>query len=49
MIAVEALKKGATDYVIKSPKHIRRLPNAVDTVLEKKDIGELRKPLFYIS
>jgi two-component system response regulator len=49
VVAVEALKKGAVDYVIKSPKHIRRLPNAVDAVLEKKDIGKLRKPLFYIS
>lgn len=35
-IAVEALKKGAADYVIKSPSHIRRLPNAIDAVLDKK-------------
>jgi len=35
-IAVEALKKGAADYVIKSAKHIRRLPNAIATVLEQE-------------
>jgi len=36
-VAVAALKKGAADYVIKSPKHIRRLPNAITTVLEQKE------------
>ena len=32
-IAVEALKAGADDYVIKQPSHIRRLPQTIDAVL----------------
>ena len=35
-VAVEALKKGAEDYVIKSPKHIRRVQNAIKAVLGKR-------------
>lgn len=35
-IAVEALKRGAADYVIKTPAHIRRLPLAIHAVLEKR-------------
>jgi PAS domain S-box-containing protein/putative nucleotidyltransferase with HDIG domain len=34
-IAVAAMKSGAADYVIKSPKHIRRLPQTILAVLEK--------------
>jgi len=34
--AVEAMKGGAADYVIKKPEHIRRLPLAIHAVLEKK-------------
>ncbi|MCL4858927.1 MAG: PAS domain S-box protein [Caldilineaceae bacterium] len=33
-IAVEAMKRGVADYVIKSPDHIRRLPRTLHTVLE---------------
>ncbi len=36
IIAVEALKRGAADYVIKTPAHIRRLPLAIHAVLEKR-------------
>jgi len=35
-IAVEAMKEGFDDYVLKSPKHIRRLPLAVKNAIEKK-------------
>ena len=34
-IAVEAMKMGASDYVIKSPSHIRRLPGTISAVLKK--------------
>lgn len=33
-VAVTAMKQGAADYVIKSPKHIRRLPATIYAVLE---------------
>jgi len=32
-IAVAAMKAGASDYVIKTPQHIRRLPNTIHNVL----------------
>ena len=35
-IAVKALKQGASDYVIKRPQHIRKLPQTILTVLEKE-------------
>ncbi|WP_290623331.1 PAS domain S-box protein [Archaeoglobus sp. UBA231] len=34
--AVEAMKAGFDDYVLKSPKHIVKLPVAVEAVIEKK-------------
>ncbi len=34
-IAIEAMKRGAADYVIKTPQHLRRLPLTINTVLEK--------------
>ena len=36
-IAVEAMKAGLADYVLKSPKHAIRLPAAVQSVLERSD------------
>lgn len=33
-VAVEAMKKGLNDYVLKSPKHYVRLPSAIRAVLE---------------
>ena len=42
-IAVEALKRGAADYVIKSPQHIRRLPETIHAVLEKRRLEEERQ------
>lgn len=38
--AVIALKRGAADYVIKTPEHIRRLPQTIRAVLEKKQVEE---------
>ncbi|MBN1876040.1 MAG: response regulator [Anaerolineae bacterium] len=35
-VAAEAIKRGAADYVIKTPKHIQHLPHTIYTVLEKK-------------
>ncbi|MCF8087691.1 MAG: response regulator [Desulfotignum sp.] len=35
-IAVKALKQGASDYVIKRPQHIRKLPQTILAVLEKQ-------------
>ena len=39
-IAVEALKRGAADYVIKSPSHIRRLPETIRSVLSRRRLEE---------
>ena len=41
-IAVDALKRGASEYVIKTPAHIQRLPQTIYTVLEKKRLAEER-------
>lgn len=37
-IAVEAMKKGLDDYVLKSPKHLIRLSQAVQTVWENSQL-----------
>ncbi|MBN2071037.1 MAG: PAS domain S-box protein [Candidatus Krumholzibacteriota bacterium] len=34
-IAVEAMKLGAADYVIKTPRHIRKLPQAIRAAIDK--------------
>ncbi len=39
-IAVEAMKRGAADYVIKTPSHIQRLPQTIHAALEKKYLEE---------
>ena len=39
-VAAEAIKRGAADYVIKSPNHIQRLPHTIHAVLEKKWMDE---------
>jgi len=41
-IAVEAMKHGAADYVLKSPKHIQRLPITIHATLEKMQLEEGR-------
>lgn len=35
-VAVEAMKRGAADYVIKSPRHIRRLATTIQSAFERK-------------
>lgn len=41
-IAVEAMKRGAYDYVIKKPHHIRRLPLTIQAAIERKMLLEQR-------
>jgi PAS domain S-box-containing protein len=42
-IAIQAMKLGASDYVIKSVKHIQGLAPTIKSVLENKKIDEERK------
>ena len=42
-VAVEAMKRGAADYVIKTARHIRRLPHTIHAVMEKKQGDDERK------
>lgn len=46
-IAVEAIKSGLDDYILKSPEYLGRLPYAVKSAIEKKikeiEVEELRK------
>jgi len=42
-VAVQAMKAGLDDYVVKSPKHFVRLTATVRSVLEKKRIKEEKK------
>lgn len=44
-VAVEAMKRGLDDYVIKSPRHILRLPAAVKGAIEKEKAKEKEKML----
>ena len=41
-IAVEAMKRGVGDYVIKTPSHIQRLPQMIRAVLEKQSLARER-------
>jgi len=42
-VAIEAMKRGVSDYVIKSVEHIKRLPFTVEHVLERVDLARGRK------
>jgi len=42
-IAVAALKRGAADYVIKTPDHIRRLPTTIMAAMERRRLREERR------
>ncbi|MBC8439494.1 MAG: PAS domain S-box protein, partial [Deltaproteobacteria bacterium] len=42
-IAVKAMQQGASDYVIKRPKHILKLPQTILAAIEKKTLREQRK------
>ena len=39
-VAADAIKRGAADYVIKTPKHIQRLPHTIHAVLENKQLED---------
>ncbi len=42
-IAVEALQRGVTDYVIKTPRHIHRLPRTIEAAIEAKKLEQDRE------
>ena len=42
-VAVEAMRRGAADYVIKTPNHIQRLPRTIRAAIEKKRLQEERE------
>ncbi|NQV01909.1 MAG: PAS domain S-box protein, partial [Bacteroidia bacterium] len=42
-VAVESIKRGAADYVIKTPSHIRRLPVTIRTVMKQKQLLDKQK------
>ena len=42
-IAVAAIKRGAADYVIKHPRHIRRLPQTILAAMEKQALRDQRR------
>jgi two-component system NtrC family sensor kinase len=45
-VAVQAMKNGLDDYILKSVKHIKRLPTSITSVIEKKQQTiELREAL----
>jgi response regulator RpfG family c-di-GMP phosphodiesterase len=56
-IAVQAMKRGAADYVIKTPSHIQRLPQTIHAALEKKHLEKehrqaeekIRRQLNYLT
>ncbi|MBX3170144.1 MAG: response regulator [Candidatus Eremiobacteraeota bacterium] len=37
-LAVQAMKMGATDYVIKNVRHMRRLPHTIEAILENEQL-----------
>ena len=41
--AVEAMKRGVSDYILKTPKHILRLPYSLAAVVEKTRLAEERR------
>jgi two-component system response regulator len=43
---VEAMKAGSADYVIKTPRHIQRLPQTILTVLEKRRLQQEREKVY---
>ena len=42
-VAVETMKRGAADYVIKTPLHIQRLPQTLRNVLKKSRLAQARQ------
>lgn len=48
-VAVEAMKRGAMDYVIKSPKHIKKLPATIAAAIDTQRTILERDRLFNLS
>jgi PAS domain S-box-containing protein len=44
-VAAESIKRGAADYVLKTPRHIQRLPHTIHTVLEQKQLENERRKI----
>ncbi len=42
-LAVEAMKRGVSDYILKSPRHIRRLPYTLTAVVENNRVVAERR------
>ena len=42
-VAAEAMKRGAADYVIKTARHMQRLPMTIHAALEKNRLAEERE------
>lgn len=42
-VAVETMRRGAADYVIKSPQHLQRLQHTIHAVLEKNRMREKQR------
>jgi PAS domain S-box-containing protein len=42
-VAVDAMKRGAADYVIKTPHHIQRLPRTIRAAIERKRLQDERE------
>ena len=42
-IAARTLKEGASDYIIKKPSHIRKLPQSIFAAIEKKTLRQQRE------
>jgi two-component system cell cycle sensor histidine kinase/response regulator CckA len=39
-VAAEAMRRGAADYVIKTPRHVQRLPHTIQAAIEKKGMQD---------
>jgi len=44
-VAVEAMKRGLDDYVLKTPRHFERLPASVKAAIEREEINRKEKML----
>lgn len=48
-IAVEAMKRSASDYIIKSPRHIRRLPYSIKKALNASRLKKTHEIIHHIT
>jgi len=47
--AVESMKRGAYDYIIKTPKHIQKLPESIKNVLKSAQLEKTKEIIYNIS